>query len=347
MHRLADREVGDYERAFLAEIAATVDQIDDAALRSVIDRIWARLEDATLNGQRAVIPAELLAEAASALGITDRLARGLRTRYERLILRSVDNAGTAMARLTPATVSVRFDRTNPKAIQWARRHAGELVREVTRGTRRAIRREIVTGFRAQRTVPDTARALRGVIGLTESQGAAVTRFRTVTLPDMNARAVEGRALLATQKERLRSLKARFPTAAKPYTADDIASIADKYAAKKVRERALAIARTETIRASAGGQVELWRQSSEKGLIDVGVARKIWVYTKDSRTECSCKSIPLLNPKGVPLDKPFKMRDCRTGAVRLVYLPGDSHPLCRCALGMVYHQDEADVADEEG
>lgn len=285
--------------------------------------------------------AAALDEVADALGL-DGVARRLAGKYERLIGRTFNAAGDAMSRLGPRGLSLRFDKTNPRAIRFAARRSSRLVREVTEETRRAIRREIARGFRQGITVPETARTIRGIIGLTEHQTAVARRFREEWLPDMNARVLEDRPLLAQQTRRLKRINARRPTPSRPYDADEIARIGDRYAAKLLRDRATAIARTETIRSSAGGQVELWKQSADDGLLDLEVFRQKWVYTKDARTECSCKSIPRLNPQGVKLGEPFRMEDCKTGEIRLVYLPGDTHPLCRCALVAVFHQDEADV-----
>lgn len=341
LHRIADRDLDSYARAFVEEFAGL--EVDDVQLRAALDRAWTEIELARNRGAALVPSAAALDDVAAALGL-NRASRRLAQRYTRLIGRTFNAAGDAMARLGPKGFRLAFDRTNPRATRFAARQSSRLVREVSKQTRRAIRREIARGFRQGITVPETARTLRSIVGLTEKQAATATRFRDEWLPDMNARVLEDRPLLSAQTRRLKRINARRPTPSRPYGADEIARIGDKYSAKLLRDRATAIARTETIRSSAGGQVELWKQSADDGLLDLEVFRQKWVYTKDARTECSCKSIPRLNPQGVKLGEPFRMEDCKTGEIRLVYLPGDTHPLCRCGLVAVFHQDEADVEE---
>lgn len=337
LSRIADGRIEAFERAWLRSIKATVDSVDQSRLESAIADALAKYEAARAAGARATLTAESIEPVIVALGVSDTMPASLRANFDRLFRDAMRAAAEATARTAPVSLGqVRFDRTNPKALAFARRHLSQWVTEVTDTQRRAIRREIARGFRDQRTVRETGVALRKVIGLTDSQAQTVGRFRREHLPDMNARAVDGRRLLSTQRKRLRQLQSRFPTAETPFTPAEIRKLSEKYRQRIVARRAQSIAQTETIRASAAGQEAMWDQMADRGLVKRDLMRVHWVVTKDSRTECSCLSIPQLNPKGVPLGGSFKMRDCKTGEIHKVRRPGDPHPRCRCGLRAVYY-----------
>lgn len=342
LHRIADRKVGPAEEAFLQAISVGLASIDPSRLEAALGAVYRRLEEQQRRGERLALPDEVLTEVFDAVGINGQLTARVKAEYATLLRGVVLESGVATASLTPAQFTLRFDVTNPRATRFAATQSSKFTREFATETKKAIRREIATGFREGRTVQKTAKALRDVVGLSNQQARWLGNFRRTWIPEMQARAASGLPLLKRHKRRLRQLKSRFPTQDKPFTADEIEGLTNAYRERLVRLRATQVARTETIRASAGGQIEAWRQMADKGLLDLKVARVHWSYTKDALTDCSCKSIPELNPNGVELGQPFRMRDCRTGLIVWVRIPGDPHPACRCALYLVFRMDIADV-----
>jgi SPP1 gp7 family putative phage head morphogenesis protein len=96
----------------------------------------------------------------------------------------------------------------------------------------------------------------------------------------------------------------------------------RYAEKKLRERAHAIARTETMGALNLGSRNAWEQAiKEKGL-NRALGMKEYIVTPDDRL---CPICAPLDGERIPLDETFS-----TG---VEYPP--SHVMCRCTMGVTY------------
>ena len=161
--------------------------------------------------------------------------------------------------LARSGVSLRFDLVNPRAVEWVRARAAELVVEVTEETRQAVRSLVEQAFTEGRDARRTAREIRDVIGLTDRQAQAVQRFR----------------------ERL----------AEEGVEDLTASLrAVRYAQAQLRLRSQTIARTEIMTASHAGQDALWTEARTRGLIDPARTRRIWIATEDDRLEPLCEAL---------------------------------------------------------
>lgn len=182
-----------------------------------------------------------------------------------------------------------FDMTNPFAVTAARTGTGFLVREIVESQRFAIQgvieRAIVNGMPPR----EAAKHIREIVGLTSRQAMAIETYRD-------------------------SLRAGGLSWGNTNRA------ADKYAARLLRERALTIARTETIRAANDGQLALWRQAQADGLIGP-MTRKRWITTPDDRRCAACAA---MHGQEVLLAETFG------GAG---YGP-PLHPKCRCAMALV-------------
>lgn len=187
------------------------------------------------------------------------------------------------------TVSVRLDAVNPEAVEWARRHAGSLIIGTER-IKDAIRALIVESQANRITVDELARQIRSIVGLDPRRIAAVANFEK----DLRRAGV-------SQADVLRRVT--------------------RYAAAKVRERALLIARTESIDALASGQRALWLRAASQGLLNQRKYGKRWLITPD---EITCRKCEALSEAGViPLTATF---------------PGGfqgppAHPACRCSHGI--------------
>jgi len=286
LHRIADGKVARLEAAFLRAITVTASQVDRDALTAALARgdVQAAFDAVGLNGQ---LEARL----------RDALATTLRTAYVQ--------AGVATAAAMPPfpdpTVSLRFDLTNPRAVQWARGHSSARVKQITNETKGIIRDAIANGFEAQVTYRVTGRTIRETLLAAKPRTLGLTR----------------RQYRAVVRERAR-------LEAEGVDADTVTRRIDRYAAKLLRQRGLTIARTETIAASAAGQDEAWHQAVDEGLLDTDMMRRNWLVTPDDRLCPICEAIPGLNPQGVGLDEPFATPD---GPVQMPPV----HPRCRCAV----------------
>lgn len=330
LHRFADRLVDPMADEILAAFGVTRRSINLDELESVLDAIYERA--AFARAAEAPRLDKAAKEAlARVLGIDSTMAPQLARRLERMFAKLTTGGALVTATTMPERIRPAFNLVNPRAVASAKKHAGRLVREITDEQRQTVNRLVARGIREGIEPRKTAKLLAESIGLTRHQEGIVNRFREVHAHGIRDRAVAGERLTAKQRKRLRQLQS-----AAPRTERDLDVLGAKYRARKLRERAMSIARTETIRASADGQQTAWDEAGKQGLIIRDETRQNWMYTQDSRTECACKSIPPLNPGGVPLGKPFRMRDCRGGGgIKLVMRPGDPHPMCRCVLYVTF------------
>ena len=71
--------------------------------------------------------------------------------------------------------------------------------------------------------------------------------------------------------------------------------------KMIRQRALTIARTETIDAANQGQIKHWEDMEDKGYLIPETTRIEWILTPDDRL---CKLCAELGGKRVKIGEPF-------------------------------------------
>ncbi|MGE3276735.1 MAG: phage minor head protein [Vicinamibacterales bacterium] len=214
-----------------------------------------------------------------------------------VVRRVADESAEAAARELEErfTLRGRFDLVNPRAVEAAETLTADLVREIGEQTRRAIRSVVARSIREGIPPRVAAREIRTLVGLTERQAMAVINYRFSLL--------EGGA---------------SPTA--------VQKAAERYAARLLRQRALLIARTETIRAGRIGRHTAWREAREAGLIPPG-ARKRWVVTPDDKLCPICAPLGPPDPAEAELDQPF---ETALGSVDGPPL----HPACRCTTVLV-------------
>lgn len=296
-HRIADRMAPDLKRGLLAAIADL--RADIPFLRVFFERLdTARSVDA--------LPWRDLE-----LGLLGRFRAVFREAVERSMTAQVETIPSVRKADDPPTVTFSLNLTNPRAQQWIDRHAAELVVEVSEETKLAIRDQLRQMFAQGIPADEIARRIRPLIGLTRRDAAAVAKLRARL-------ELENTKRLAEQR--------------KPWPEERINAPVDAYAGRLLRGRAERIARTESIRASAEGQQELWRQATDAGFLDKERTRRAWLITPDERLCEICA--PMADDKAlVNLEQPFGLPNGET----VMTPPG--HPMCRCATGLVF-PDEA-------
>jgi SPP1 gp7 family putative phage head morphogenesis protein len=188
---------------------------------------------------------------------------------------------------TALGLSLSFNLTNPYSAPWIAAHGAELVQGVGDLTRAAIRQIVSDSFTDEYTVAETARKIRAWVGLLPRQITAANNYA---------------AMLGEGAKADRALA--------------------RYVSQLRQQRAVNIARTETINAHAQGTLDAWRTARDHGLIRPG-AQKVWIAaTASDRT---CPICADLDGQTAPLDGTFP------GG----YFAPTAHPSCRCALALTW------------
>lgn len=221
-------------------------------------------------------------------------------------------------------VSIAFNGTNPRAINYAGERSARLIVEIDAETRRVIRQMVSDAFE-EGFVPDAsgrfqqirgipprqlARRIRGQVGLTTRQYQAVLNLR---------RELEERAEGIVRRAGL-----DLPIPPGGFSRSQIERISSRYSERLHRGRALNIARTETIDSANEGQRQLWLQAREDGLL-TGAEKREWIVTPDDRLCPVCRRMA-----GQVRGLEERFDAGRFGRV----MGPTAHPQCRCATGLV-------------
>jgi hypothetical protein len=215
---------------------------------------------------------------------------------------------------------------NPRLEQFAQTMTSTRIREIDQTTRDTIRQVLQSGLTAGDDPFAIARRIRGSIGLTQRQEAAVNNYERML-----------RALDPTVLDRKLRDRRSDPTVARAINNDkaltdaQVRSLVDRYRDRYVKYRANVIARTESIRAVQGAQWELFQDMINKGQIDARQVRRTWIHTGDAHVRNAHLQIPSMNPKGVGQAETF------SSPLGPILYPGDPSALaantiqCRCAV----------------
>lgn len=213
---------------------------------------------------------------------------------ERLIPQMRDMA-LAAAEATPLVgIDIAFNVRDPEAIAAIEQYAGQQITAISETTREAIRGIVTRTFETGTPLTQQISEIETLVGLTPRQAERLARFRQGLLDEGTK-----------------------PT--------DVQQAVERLARKMRRDRAEAIARTESINAVSQGQHLRWEQAARDSLLDIDHFRRFWVVTPDDRL-CTqiCALIPAMNTEGRRLDEPFATP---IGPI----LHPTAHPQCRCAL----------------
>ena len=209
------------------------------------------------------------------------------------------------------SVSMRFDRLDPRAIQWASTRAGTLIQQIQAETLTAVRRIIADALAGGGGVIGASQQLVRVIGLHDRWQAAVDNF---------------------YENQIEDLTEMFPELGAEEIATRAQGAAEEYRARLVRSRADTIARTEIIAAQNTGQLVSWLQAADQGFLDLNNAYKEWVVGPDGWAGIGVCEICLeLGGETVPVLGVFSNGEA--------YPP--AHPNCRCNMNLI-----VDFGEEE-
>jgi SPP1 gp7 family putative phage head morphogenesis protein len=226
--------------------------------------------------------------------------------FSRLVLSLQASAGNAIRCDVQGECLDVFDVTNPEAVAAAEAHAAELVTSVTVETRAALNQVVQRMFTENIAPKQAAGIIKKIVGLTEIQANAVVNLHQKILTNPGALIYAGKTPVRV-----------------PKTGMDAAQLdrtLTRYADKLTRQRAMNIARTETVKAANEGQTQLWKQAQQRGDLP-NVIRHEWIASYSERT---CPVCSALNGEVVVVGEAFSNGSTQPPA----------HPMCRCSTGMV-------------
>jgi Phage Mu protein F like protein len=295
LHERLDK---DLDRATARAIERIARRFEPALRDAFLAAIRSARQQATLNtiaeAMRTLNPAAAIREATAGLEY-DRMRETL----AQIVEAAGQKATTALqTQVGPVggRILADFDIVNPYAVGYARTEVGRLIRQIDTGTLEGIQRLI--GDAIENGIPprETARRIKNGIGLTEYQTNVVLNY-------------ENKLLAAG--------------------ATNIDAKVQRYADKVLGQRALTIARTETLSAANGGQQAAWEAAKDQGFL-TGDEKQQWIITRDDRLCEICAPMPILpENQNVKIGGRFL-----TGDGRYVKRPPETHPQCRCAIGLV-------------
>lgn len=229
------------------------------------------------------------------------LINDLYTAYKAILLGVFQKGGQAQFAAFPrkAASGPAFDIRHPEAEAWARKYAAALVEGLTNETRIAMANAVADFIRLQIPPAEGARMLRSMLGLTDRYAQAVVNFQN-------------------------ELRAQG------YSDAYIQTKADLYATRLLNQRALTVARTESLRPTQEGQRQAYNQAVEQGVLQPSRTMREWVTAAD---ELVC---PICQPMDGQLTTLADPWDTEVGPVQI---PSDSHPNCRCQAVLVFADDQ--------
>lgn len=196
------------------------------ALRVVINEWMADMRKAMNTGLNALIRKDIGQQIALELTDWEIIEQEGIIKIKPVILEILNKAGANTLKLFDIKAS--FDIVNMETVRLAETITGQLVREVTDETQRAIATAIADGQRLGQSIPQIARKIKPRVGLTMKQIQAVANF----------------------EERLIIDKPHFKQ-------EQIDRATNRYERKLHRQRTEMIARTESSRANAEGSLNVY------------------------------------------------------------------------------------------
>lgn len=237
-------------------------------------------------------------------------------------LRAAMVRGANTARdIAPGALAAGFFVLSPHVENFIRGHTAELVREITASQKMAVRRYVYESYIEGRPPGHTARRLRGIIGLTEKQALAVSRFE----------AHVDRVLLGELSED--SLRSRFRLAPK-IGQRKAEQLKQEYAYRMLRHRHETIAIHEANLMYNAGNRAMYEQAMAQGHIPPNAVYE-WLTTPDERACTIC--IPM---HGVQVPAFGGMFQLPNGDVKA---GPPAHIRCRC--GMILVTDPAAIREQ--
>ncbi len=196
------------------------------------------------------------------------------------VIRDLVEEAASIAPL-PAGIEYRFDIINAESVNYLKTATLNTSLQIKQETEHAIREAMMRGFTEGMAPRELASEIRARVGLTDFQWRTVENFeRYITNLSDRFETTDDLSQTALNRLRRAGLRNGGSLNRQGLTNDRIDTLVSNYTKKLIGERATTIARTLVIDASNEGQNMLWRQASEKGLLDSRSWLVKWIITKD-------------------------------------------------------------------
>ena len=185
--------------------------------------------------------------------------------------------------------SLHFDWRNPAIRYWVKNRTGELIVGIQSDTQKVVQRAVMRSFTHALTPRQVAEEIKNSIGLYPRQQDALVNYRS-----------------GLQQN-------------KTLTPDRVDTLVDKYSDRLLDQRAMTIARTETRFATNQGQLDVWSEAANQGLVNRNTAKKIYIVDGNPCDICEPMdgiAVPLeeqfTTPEGEAVDGPPIHPNCMCG-----------------------------------
>lgn len=213
---------------------------------------------------------------AGLLEVLERLPDELSAELRPVIENAISESGRVVVQVLPkaaVTAPVVFSLVTPQVSAYVNNYVGQMIREVSDETVKAVQISINQGIVTGRNPKQMARDFRSTIGLTSRQEMTVQRLRSA-LEKGEAGYVNS---LSTVTE-----GAKNAVSAGKLSEAQIDKIVEDTRLRYVKQRTETIARTESLRAVSVGQDLSIRQNQATGAVSNELLKR-WLYRKDGRT----------------------------------------------------------------
>lgn len=291
----------------------------DARIHEALDVVWENV-----RRSESLANLEYIIETQGIVGllpILETLPDELSAQLRPVIEDAIAESGRVVVQVLPkaaVTGPVVFSLVTPQVSTYINNYVGQLIREVSDETVKAVQIAVNQGVVTGRNPRQIARDFRSSIGLTTRQEMTVQRLRSA-LEKGEAGYVNS---LTTVTD-----SAKNAVSAGKLSQAKIDQIIEQTRLRYVKQRTETIARTESLRATSVGQDLAIRQGQVTGAISNELLKR-WLYRKDGRTRDAHIStgetngwIPMNRPFSTPLGPLMFPRDPNGSAANVIN--------CRC------------------
>lgn len=246
----------------------------DLRIREALNIVWENVRRSeSLSNLEYIIETQGIS---GLLPILDTLPDELSAQLRPVIENAIAESGRVVVQVLPkaaVTAPVVFSLVNPRVGAYINNYVGQMIREVSDETVKAVQIAVNQGVITGRNPRQIARDFRSSIGLTSRQEQTVQRLRAA-LEKGEAGYVNS---LTTVTD-----SAKNAVSAGKLSESQIDKIVEQTRLRYVKQRTETIARTESLRATSVGQDLAIREGQITGAISNELLKR-WLYRHDTRT----------------------------------------------------------------
>jgi len=266
----------------------------DLRIREALNLVWENVRRSeSLANLEYIIETQGIS---GLLPILDTLPDELSAQLRPVIENAIAESGRVVVQVLPkaaVTAPVVFSLVNPRVGAYINNYVGQMIREVSDETVKAVQIAVNQGVITGRNPRQIARDFRSSIGLTTRQEQTVQRLRAA-LEKGEAGYVNS---LTTVTD-----SAKNAVSAGKLSESQIDKIVEQTRLRYVKQRTETIARTESLRATSVGQDLAIREGQITGAISNELLKR-WLYRHDTRTRDAHISAGETNG-WIPMNRPF-------------------------------------------